>query len=58
LATGVRIHLLPSEQVIDFQLSREQLAEQVVWFALRGMGLTDAAIKRHYNAEALALFSG
>jgi AcrR family transcriptional regulator len=58
LATGVRIHLLPSEQIIDFQLSREQLAEQVVWFALRGMGLTDAAIKRHYNPEALALFSG
>jgi AcrR family transcriptional regulator len=58
LAIGVKIYLLPPEQVIDFQLSREQLAEHVVCFALRGMGLTDAAIKRHYNAEALALFSG
>jgi AcrR family transcriptional regulator len=56
LASGVRIHSLPPEQVIDFQLSREQLAEQVVWFALRGMGLTDEAIKRHYNPAALALF--
>jgi AcrR family transcriptional regulator len=56
LASGVKIHLLPSEQVIDFQLSREQLAEQVVWFAIRGMGMTDEAIKRHYNPAALALF--
>ena len=58
LAMGVKIHLLPPEQVIEFQLSREQLAEQVVWFALRGMGLTDAAIQRHYNPAAMALFSG
>jgi hypothetical protein len=58
LAAGVKIHLLPTAQVDDFGLSREQLAEQVVWFALRGIGLTDAAIKRYYNPAALALFIG
>ncbi len=58
LASGVRIHLLPPGGVIDFDPEREQLIEQTVWFALRGMGMTDAAIKRHYNAKALALFSG
>jgi AcrR family transcriptional regulator len=58
LASGVRIHMLPAEQLVNFGLSREQLAEQVVWFGLRGMGLTDEAIKRHYNPAALALFGG
>jgi AcrR family transcriptional regulator len=56
LASGVRIHLLPPDGVIDFEITREQLTEQTVWFALRGMGMTNAAIKRHYNAAALALF--
>ncbi|HEY2147320.1 MAG TPA: helix-turn-helix domain-containing protein [Pirellulales bacterium] len=58
LAAGVKIHLLPAGGIIDFEVTREQLVEQTVWFALRGMGMTDAAIKRHYNAKALALFSG
>ncbi|HKD38288.1 MAG TPA: hypothetical protein VKB78_15850, partial [Pirellulales bacterium] len=56
LAAGVKIHLLPPGGVIDFEIHREQLVEQTVWFALRGMGMNDAAIKRHYNAAALALF--
>ena len=58
LAAGVRIHLLPPIQIVDFEDSRERLAEQVIWFALRGMGLTDEAIKRYYNPAALALFAG
>jgi AcrR family transcriptional regulator len=57
LASGLKIHLLPQSGTIDFKVNREQLIEQTVWFALRGMGMTDAAIKRHYNAAALALFS-
>ena len=57
LAAGVRIHLLPSVQVTEGELSRRQLAVQVVWFALRGIGLTDEAIRRYYNPEALAFFS-
>jgi AcrR family transcriptional regulator len=57
LAAGVKIHLLPTAQVVDYGLSRQQLSEQVVWFALRGVGLTDEAIKRHYNPAALALFA-
>ncbi len=32
----------------------EPLIEQAVWFSLRGMGVKDEAIKRHYNPEALA----
>ena len=58
LASGVRIHLLPPTQLVEFEVFAERLAEQVVWFALRGMGLTDEAIKRYYNPAALALFAG
>lgn len=46
----------PTSPVVEYGLPRDKLVEQVVWFALRGMGLTDEAIKRSYNARALALF--
>jgi hypothetical protein len=57
LAAMVRIHLLPAEPVVEYGVSREKLVEQVVWFILRGMGLREEAIKRHYNPRALALFA-
>jgi AcrR family transcriptional regulator len=56
LSAAVRIHLLPSPPVVDYKLAREQLVEQVVWFAVRGMGLTDVAIRRHLSPAALASF--
>ncbi len=57
LAVMMMIHLLPKRPVIDYHLPREQLVEQAVLFTLRGMGLTDAAIKRHYNPKALEIFA-
>jgi AcrR family transcriptional regulator len=54
MAAMIMIHLLPSEPVIDFGVPRQELVEQAVWFSLRGMGLTDEAIRRHYNPEFLA----
>jgi AcrR family transcriptional regulator len=50
------IHLSPAKPVVDYEMSREKLVEQAVWFALRGMGLKEEAIKRYYNPKALALF--
>jgi AcrR family transcriptional regulator len=50
------IHLSPTRPVVDYEMSREQLVEQAVWFTLRGMGLKEEAIKRYYNPKALALF--
>jgi AcrR family transcriptional regulator len=47
---------LPRKPVVDYGVSREELRNQVVWFALRGMGLTDKAIGAYYNPRALALF--
>ncbi len=57
LAAMIRIHLLPAEPVVDYGVSREKLVEQAVWFILRGIGLKEEAIKRHYNPKALALFA-
>jgi hypothetical protein len=50
----IMIHLLPAKPVIDFGVPRENLIEQVVWFALRGMGLKEEAIRRLYNPKTLA----
>jgi hypothetical protein len=54
----ITIHLLPDKPVVDYGLSREKLVEQAVWFILRGMGLKEEVIKRHYNPKALALLVG
>jgi AcrR family transcriptional regulator len=58
LAVLLMTHHLPDPPVVDYGLPRDRLVEQAVWFALRGMGLHDAAIKRHYNPKAFALFAG
>ncbi len=46
---------LPGKPAIDYRSMREDLLTQAVWFALRGMGLTDKAIATYYNPKALAL---
>jgi AcrR family transcriptional regulator len=56
LAVTLMTRLRPAMPVMDYGLSRKQLVEQAGWFALRGMGMTDEAIRRHYNPKALSLF--
>jgi AcrR family transcriptional regulator len=57
LAAMIMCHILPQTPVADYAVSHEQLVEQAVWFALRGIGLKEAAIQRYYNPKALALFA-
>jgi len=45
---------LPKKPAIDYKVSREDLLHQAVWFALRGMGMTDKAIATYYKPKALA----
>jgi AcrR family transcriptional regulator len=47
---------LPKRGALDYKVSREELLDHAVWYILRGMGVTDAAINTHYNPKALALF--
>ena len=56
LAAMVMLHRLPATPVVDYGEPRDTLVAQAVWFTLRGIGLKEAAIKRHYNPQALALF--
>ena len=58
LPVMILTYLLPAQPVIDYGLSREELVEQAVWFSLRGLGLEEEAIRRHYNPKALALLTG
>lgn len=56
LATMIATMHLPKKPVVDYEATREELVQQAVWFALRGVGLRDEAIKRHYRPTALARF--
>lgn len=58
LATMIATMHLPKKPVVDYQATREELVHQAVWFALRGLGLKDEAIQKHYNPKALASFFG
>ncbi len=54
LAASVMIHLLPAARVVEYGVSREELIEQTAWFALRGMGVKEEAIRRVYTPKAWA----
>jgi hypothetical protein len=58
LAAMIAINHLPEHPVIDYQVDREDLLHQVVWFSLRGLGLTERAIALYYNPKALSAFFG
>ena len=55
LARTIMLSLIPTTPVVDYEMPREQIIEQAVWFSLRGMGVKDEAIQRHYNPKALML---
>lgn len=40
------LHLTPKIPVIDYGVAREDLAQQALWFCLRGMGVKEEAIAR------------
>ncbi len=56
LATMIATMQLPKDPVVDYGTSRESLVNQAVWVALRGLGLSDAAITRHFRPKELAAF--
>jgi AcrR family transcriptional regulator len=57
LAALLMTYLHPEPPIVDYGVSRQELIEQAVWFSLRGIGVKDEVIKRHYNPEALALLA-
>jgi AcrR family transcriptional regulator len=55
LARTIMLSLIPVTPIVDYGVSRAKLVEQTVWFTLRGLGVQDEAIKRHYHPDALAV---
>ncbi len=55
LAKTVMVSLLPATPIVDYGMPRDKLVEQIVWFTLRGLGVTNEAIKTYYNPEALTV---
>jgi AcrR family transcriptional regulator len=51
LAAMIRTHLQPERPAVDYGVRPEVLVEQAVRFILRGIGLKDEAIKKHYNPK-------
>jgi AcrR family transcriptional regulator len=45
---------LSGKPAVPYQGDRDQIIREAVWFILRGLGLKDAAIAAHYDAEKLA----
>jgi AcrR family transcriptional regulator len=54
LAIMASFQSLQSPAVVDFGLPHPSLVGQVVSFALRGLGLHEDAIRRHYKPEVLS----
>jgi AcrR family transcriptional regulator len=57
IAFALMLHLYPKAPAIDYKVPKETLIEQAVYFALRGVGLKDEAIKRHYDPKSLRLLA-
>ena len=55
IAVAIRLMHLPPDPVVDYDAPLPQLLDQAMRFALHGFGLTEAAIRTHYNPGALAL---
>jgi hypothetical protein len=52
LALGLMLYLNPKVPAINYQASGKTLVEETARFALRGAGLKEEAIKRHYKPKA------
>lgn len=54
LVSGIRLHALPADPVVDYGASPAELARQAATFCLRGMGLKEEAIRRYGSNAGLS----
>lgn len=55
---SLMLHRHPAVPAIQYKASEESLIEQATLFALRGLGLKEDVIERHYNPKVMALLAG
>jgi len=53
LANTLHLISLPEDEVVDYDMTREELIESAVRFLLRGLGLKNTAIDRYYDPTEL-----
>ena len=53
LAMALNLCHMPEEPAFEYSTSKEELAEQAILFCLRGMGMTDSAIKKYFRPQKL-----
>lgn len=58
LAMALLMMRLPGKPAVDYPASRESMVSASVLFCLRGIGLKEEAIRRHYAPEKLAALMG
>ncbi len=56
LAMALNLCHLSGKSAFEYDVTMEELAEDATLFALRGIGLTDAAIKEHFKPKKLKIF--
>jgi AcrR family transcriptional regulator len=54
LAMAVNLCHLSDESAFEYEGSKEELVDQVVLFCLRGIGMTESAIDRHFRPDRLS----
>lgn len=57
VAVMTSITLLTEPPVVDHGLRNEALVDEVALFSLRGLGVTEAALKQYFDSKALAAFT-
>lgn len=55
LALSIFMLRLPEKEIVEYEMSKQDLVEQSVLFALRGVGLSETAIQKHYDPAALTM---
>ena len=58
IAGMINVYRMPESKPLDYKASKSELAEQVTWFALLGMGMKPDTVKKHYHPKALSLLAG
>jgi AcrR family transcriptional regulator len=56
IGAWIALMQLPEQPLINYKTGRQQLCDQVVRFALRGIGMKDQAIRKYYNPKILDAF--
>lgn len=56
LAMGLDLCHMSGEPAFQYDISKEELAEHAVKFCLRGIGMTDEAIRKYFNLPELRAF--